>query len=97
MGGWRKQRFTWLLNVSTGLTFFEMVRQWFYLYVDYQRHFQCLLGLLIWSWTQANIQVSRTSSTITGQLLDTRISVEAVRRNCNELVAQFLMHGCATG
>ncbi len=78
------------LDVTHRTHFFEMVRQWFIYTLIISAIFSGLLGFaFIGRGLKPISRLSRTSSTITANCLDTRISVEAVPAELHELVANF--------
>lgn len=78
------------LDVTHRTHFFEMIRQWFIYTLIISAILSGLLGFaFIGRGLKPISRLSRTSSTITANCLDTRISVEAVPAELHELVANF--------
>ncbi|MEH6387122.1 MAG: heavy metal sensor histidine kinase [Pseudomonas profundi] len=78
------------LNVTHRTHFFEMIRQWFIYTLVVSAVLSGALGfVLIRGGLKPISRLSRTSSTITANCLDTRISTESVPTELHELVDNF--------
>ncbi|HDZ55327.1 hypothetical protein LCGC14_0393750 [marine sediment metagenome] len=78
------------LNVTHRTHFFEMIRQWFIYTLVVSAILSGALGfVLIRGGLKPISRLSRTSSTITANCLDTRISTESVPTELHELVDNF--------